>query len=218
MSRWGSCVTEVEVPGRRAGRDHRGLGGASGAREGWRHAQRLILVVVDRPDPTTGQLNLFPDSFFLVTNWTQQERSAEEVLANYRRRGTFEDRLGEFQQAIGPHLSSREFCDNEATMLLALLAYNLSSMLRIEMEYELGSCWDLSRFQKSALKTGGRVVKHARRLCLHVAQAVAPLWQSLTECIGRLKLPPRWSQPRGPRRRSWMPPPKHAHLHEVLRL
>ena len=32
----------------------------------WRHAQRVILVVVDRPDPITGQLNLLPDYFFLV--------------------------------------------------------------------------------------------------------------------------------------------------------
>ena len=175
-------------------------------------------MVVDRPDPVTGQLNLFPDSFLLLTNWTPQERSADEVLAHYRRRGTFEDRLGEFQQAIGPHLSSREFVDNEATMLLALLAYNLSSMLRIEMEYELGSCWDLSRFQKSVLKAGGRVVKHARRLRLQVAQAVAPLWQSVIACIAQLKLPQRWAPPHGPRRRSWMPPPRHAYLHEVLRL
>ena len=91
-------------------------------------------------------------------------------------------------------------------------------MLRIEMEYELGSCWDLSRFQKSVLKAGGRVVKHARRLQLHVAQAVAPLWQSVISCIANLQLPKRWSRPRGPRRRSWMAPPKHAHLHEVLRL
>ncbi|MFB3103526.1 MAG: IS1380 family transposase, partial [Pseudomonadales bacterium] len=35
----------------------------------WEHAQRLILVVVDKPDPSTGQLNLLPRYFFLITNW-----------------------------------------------------------------------------------------------------------------------------------------------------
>ena len=36
--------------------------------EPWRHAQRLILVVVDQPDPRSGQLNLLPRHFFIVTS------------------------------------------------------------------------------------------------------------------------------------------------------
>ena len=52
--------------------------------EGWKHAQRLILVVVDKPDSRTGQLNLMPRYFFLVTNWPRTLQSAEEVLALYR--------------------------------------------------------------------------------------------------------------------------------------
>ncbi len=81
--------------------------------ESWRHAQRLLLVIVDRPDSKTGQLQLLPDYFFLVTNWPQTQRSGQELLAHYRRRGTFEDRLGEFNGAIGPNLSSPAFAENE---------------------------------------------------------------------------------------------------------
>jgi hypothetical protein len=184
----------------------------------WKHAQRVILVVVDKPDPKTGQLNLIPHHFFLLTNWTQQQRSAMEVLFHYRQRGTFEDRLGEFQGVIGPHLSSRDFAENEATLLLSLLAFNLTSMLRNELEYELGSNWDLGRFQTTVLKTGGRVVKHARRLVMRVAQSAGPLWSRLVACIQAFRLPKRWRSPRGPRRRAWTPPPQHAHLCEVLRL
>lgn len=84
--------------------------------EGWKHAQRLILVIIDQPDPKTGQLDLLPRYFFLVTNWSQPQRSGERVLAHYRLRGTFEDRLGEFNEAIGCHLSSPNFAENEVTM------------------------------------------------------------------------------------------------------
>ena len=138
-------------------------------------------------------------------------------MAHYRRRGTFEDRLGEFQQAMGPHLSSAEFADNEATLLLSLLAFNLSSLLRIELEDDLGGCWDLARFQRSILKAGGRVVKHARRLWLQVAQSVAPFWQRLAQRISKLRLASRWPAPFGARRRAWVPAPAHAHLTEVIR-
>lgn len=185
--------------------------------EGWEHAQRLILVVVDKPDPRTGQLNLLPRSFFLVTNWPRTLRSGAEVLAHYRKRGTFEDRLGEFQEVIGPHLSSREFVENEVAMLLALLAFNLATMLRNEFEDELGGCWDLRRFQQSVLRAGGRVVKHARRLWLHIEQSAGRFWRIMTERIGQLCLPNRWKQPRGARPRDWIPPPAHAHLSLVLR-
>jgi hypothetical protein len=185
--------------------------------EGWKHAQRLILVVVDKPDAVTGQLNLLPRYFFLVTNWPKALRSGEEVLTHYRKRGTFEDRLGEFNEVIGPHLSSREFAENEVTMLLALLAFNMTSMLRNEFEDALGGCWDLHRFQQSVLRAGGRVVKHARRLWLHIEQSVGRFWEVMIQRIARLRLSPRWSTPKGARHRDYVPPPSHAHLTLVLR-
>ncbi len=185
--------------------------------EGWKHTQRLILVVVDKPDPRTGQLNLLPRYFFLVTNWTRTLRSAEEVLAHYRKRGTFEDRLGEFNAVIGPHLSSREFTENEATMLLALLAFNMATMLRNEFEDALGGCWDLHRFQQSVLRAGGRVVKHARRIWLNVEASVGSFWRVMAKRISQLRLASRWSSPHGTRHRDWVPPPSHAHLSLVLR-
>ena len=133
-----------------------------------------------RLHPHSGQLNLLPRYLFLITNWPRDLRSAEDVLAHYRKRGTFEDRLGEFNEAIGPHLSSREFVENEVTMLLALLAFNMTSMLRNEFEDALGGCWDLRRFQQSVLQAGGRVVKHSRRLWLHVEQSSPPRLGSTT--------------------------------------
>jgi hypothetical protein len=184
--------------------------------ESWKHPQRLLLVVADRPDPKTGQLNLLPNYFFLVAGWKIEELDGPAALAHYQR-GTFEDRIGEFQQAIGPRLSHDDFHANEALLRLSLLSFNLASTLRIEYEAAAGSCVDLGRFQRDVLKAGGRVVKHSRRLLLQVAQVVAPFWQRLVACLRRWKLPPRFPQPRGARTRAWLPPPRHAFAKEVRR-
>ncbi len=185
--------------------------------EGWRHAQRIILVVVDKPHPKTGQLELFPFYFFLVTDWREDERSASEILFHYRRRGTFEDRIGELSQAIAVHLSSPHFEENEVNLLLSLLAFNFVSMLRGEAERAFESGWDLGRFQRTVLKVGARVVKQGRRLFVDIAQAARPIWQRLIRRISRWSVPSSWAQPRGPTKRRWTSPPRHAHLATVLR-
>lgn len=185
--------------------------------DSWKHAQRLILVIVDRPDPKSGQLFLIPEYFFLVTNYPPDMRGGEALLEHYRQRGTFEDRLGEFNQAIGPHLSQANFAENEVTFLLALLSYNLSSCLRLELEADLGGCWDLGRFRDYVLKAGGRVVKHSGRLLFYVASAVSGFWSCLASCLGAWRFPTSLTPPSGPQPRPWMPPPRHAHLHLVLR-
>jgi hypothetical protein len=187
------------------------------AAESWRHPQRLLLIVVDRPDAQTGQLNLLPDYFFLVTNWTREERDGQAVLDHYRQRGTFEDRLGEFNATVHPSLSSPTFAENEVLLLLSLLAFNLSSMLRGELEARVGGGWDLGRFQRTVLRAAGRVVKGSRRLWLDLEAAFAPLWENVFECLGRWRLPNRWSAPRGARQCAWMPPPAHAFLELHLR-
>ena len=183
----------------------------------WRHAQRLILVVVDKSDPKTGQLEILPYYFLLVTNWREDERSASEILFHYRRRGTFEDRIGELSQVIAVHLSSPRFQENEVNFLLSLLAFNFLSMLRGEAERAFGSGWDLGRFQQTVLKVGARVVKQGRRLFVDIAQAVLPIWQPLIGRITRWAVPSPWTQPRGPSKRNWVPPPPHSHLTTVLR-
>ena len=178
--------------------------------QAWRHSQRLLLVIVDKPDPKTGQLKLFPDYFFLVTGWKTEELDGQAALEHYRKRGTFEDRLGEFQQAIAPRLSHADFHENETVLRLALLAFNVASMLRLEYEDKAGSCIDLVRFQRDVLKAGGRVVKHARRLVLYVAQVVVPFWNRLVDCIQRWKLPERFPKLLGPRPQEWIPAPAHS--------
>jgi len=180
----------------------------------WRHAQRLILVVVDKPEKN-GQLKLEPDYFFLVTN---REEDAEWLLEHYRARGTFEDRLGEFNAAIGVHLSSGGFEENEAMLLLGLLAFNLVGVLRCEMEDPGANGWDLKRLQTSVLKAGARMARGSQRLTFYLAAAVAPLWDSLVWRISQWRWPARWGRPARPKPRPWVAPPAHAHLCAVLRV
>lgn len=183
----------------------------------WRHAQRVILVVVDTPE-RDGQLKLLPDHFFLVTDWPEEEKETEWVLGHYRNRGTFEDRFGELNQAIGAHLSSPTFEENEATFLLALLAFNLGNILRGEVEMASAGGWDLGRLQRSVLAAGARLVLGSQRLWFDVAAAAVPLWERLVARIERWRWPERWARPARPRPRPWVAPPAHAHLCVVLRL
>ncbi|WP_246109946.1 transposase [Roseimaritima multifibrata] len=169
----------------------------------WEQAQRLILVVVDKPGATTGQLNPMPCWFFLDTNWPYSSRSGEELLCFYRKRGAFEDRLGKFSESIGVHLSSQAFKANEATMLLALLAFNLNTICRNELEDSVGGCWDMRRFVPFVLKVGGEMIKHSRRLVVWIADSAVPLWSHLTDRLkGKCHRQSRVSRTASGRRRA----------------
>ena len=181
----------------------------------WQYRQRVILVIIDKPD-ANGQLKLFPDYFYIATNWKREERTTRELLEHYRARGTFEDRLGEFNQAIGAHLSSPSFEANEAMLLLGLLAFNLAGILRGEVESVSFDGWDLGRFQRSVLKVGGRLVKGGRRLWFDLAASAGPLWECLIKRMRRWR--EYWTKPAQPRPRQWVLLPRHAHRSPVLRL
>jgi hypothetical protein len=188
----------------------------------WTRSYRLVLVVIDLPDPKTGLRLLFPRTFFLVTNGRSEQRSAWELLEPYRKRGTFEDRLGEFNACVGPGLPAESFAANEASLLLKLLAFNLAGMIRGELEGSSGGGWDLKRVQQTVLKAGARVVEHRRRIFVDVAKAAGVLWGRLLERLQRWGRDEAWGRDstgrrRGPRPRPWVPPPSHAHQCLVLR-
>jgi hypothetical protein len=184
----------------------------------WKHPQRIILVVVDKPDPKSGLLQLFPHHFFLVTNWTEAQRSAEALLAHYRQRGTFEDRFGEFNQIMHTRLSHASFAANETELLLSLLAFNLINILRREMESGSGNGWDLGRLEKTVLKAGARLARGSRRLRFFVAAAVAPLWRILLRRMSRWTVPTLRTKAPQPKSRGYVPAPEHAFQQCVLRL
>lgn len=98
-------------------------------------------------------------------------------------------------------------------MLLAMLAFNLNTICRNELEDSVGGGWDMQRFILFVLKVGGEMIKHSRRLVLRIAESAEALWSKL---ITRLK---GWQSraSTGAKVSGFMPPPDHAHLREVLR-
>ncbi len=138
-------------------------------------------------------------------------------MAYYRERGTFEDRLGELNQAKGADLSSQSFEENEFTMLMTLLAFNLANIVRSEHENVQRSCMDLQRFQNQVLKAGALVLKLSRQLIVRMAQSVQYFWNKLNERFSYWKLPVRLNSNLRPNRRRLRPPPRIAHLTEILR-
>ena len=190
--------------------------------ESWTRPYRLVLVVIDLPDPKTGLRKLFPHHFFLITNWPSQRKGAWALLEHYRKRGTFEDRLGEFNACVGSGLSAGAFEANEAALLLKLLAFNLAGMIRGELEDASGNGWDLLRVQRTVLKTGARVARHSGRLLVDISRAAGALWKRVLWRVARWWRDVSWGRDavgrrRGPHPHRWIPPPSHAHLSLVLR-
>ena len=109
----------------------------------WARPRRVVLVIVP---PEDGQL--FPRTFFLITNFAASSMSGERLLALYRQRGTYEQQLWQFMSTLTPQLSSTTrpkshyrgrpprrryasrdaFEANQALLSLNLLAYNLLSL------------------------------------------------------------------------------------------
>ena len=160
--------------------------------ESWKHPQRLVLVVVDRPDPKTGQLNLLPNYFFLIVGWKPEELSAEQALAHYSPAGHVRGSTGRVSAGDRSAPVARRLSRERDRAAAGPVGVQFGFSLRIEYEDAAGSCFDLARFQRDVLKAGGRVVKHARRLIVCVAQVVRPFWEHLVACLRRWRLPSRF--------------------------
>ena len=165
-------------------------------------------------------MSLFgPHYFFIVTNWPKKSRRPAKILKHYRRRGTFEDRLGEWN-ALGVRLSQDSFDKNEATLLLSMLSFNLLEIIRGETESARDSRpnpphtpedsgWDMGRIQNVLLKTGAVLSRSGRRLWFDLSKGLASLWIPVLERIRRWRTIPD-SGPVQTLRIGFMPLTAHA--------
>ena len=111
---------------------------------------------------------LFPRVGFIVTNMALPSRS---VVRFYNKRGTAEQWIKEGKQAAHwTRLSCHRFRANEVRLQLSVLAYNLGNLWRRLVLPPRIKRWSLTSLQQRLVKTGGRLVKHARYYWLLLAE------------------------------------------------
>jgi len=112
---------------------------------------------------------LFPRVGLIVTNLTVASRA---VVRFYNERGTAEQWIKEGKQAVKmTRLSCHRFQANEVRLWLSVLAYNLGNLWRrLALPQGIGT-WSLTSLQQRLVKTGGRLLKHARYYWLLLAES-----------------------------------------------
>ena len=96
---------------------------------------------------------------------------SRSVVRFYNKRGTPEQWIKEGKQATSwTRLSCHRFRANEVRQQLAVLACNLGNLWRrLGLPQRIKS-WSLTSLQHRLMKTGGRLVKHARYYWLLLAE------------------------------------------------
>jgi len=127
----------------------------------WTTARRVVAKV-----EYAGEL--FPRLGFIVTNTQLANR---KVVHFYNQRGKAEQWIKEGKQAVKmTRLSCHRFRGNEVRPWLSILAYNLGNLWR-RLALPAGiSDWSLTSLQQRLVKTGVRLVKHARHYWMVLAE------------------------------------------------
>ncbi len=133
---------------------------------------------------------LFPRVGFIVTNLN---RHACNVVRFYNGRGTAEQWIKEGKYALKwTRLSCRRFVDNAVRLQLFALAYNLANFLRRLALPRRVKHWSLTTLREKLIKTGARIVRHARYVTFQMAEVAVPraLFEQILRRISRLA--PLW--------------------------
>jgi hypothetical protein len=128
----------------------------------WKVARRVVAKV----EFHAGEL--FPRVGFIVTNLAMPSRA---VVRFYNKRGTAEQWIKEGKQAVKmTRLSCHRFRSNEVRLALSVLAYNLGNLWRRLALPRSIEKYSLTSLQQRLVKTGGRLLKHARYYWLLLAE------------------------------------------------
>jgi hypothetical protein len=151
--------------------------------ESWKTARHVVAKV----EHHAGEL--FPRLGFIVTNLTLASRA---VVRFYNKRGTAEQWIKEGKQAVKmTRLSCHRFRSNEVRLWLSVIAYNLGNLCRRLVLPRRVENWSLSSLQQRLVKTGGRLLKHARYYWLLLAEShlTRRLFGAMLRHIESLPLP-----------------------------
>ncbi len=136
------------------------------------------------------QGELFPRIGVIVTNLSYPVKGITQF---YNGRGTAEQWIKEGKYALNwTRLSCHKFVANQVRLGLFILAYNLGNFFRRLALPEAIKRWSLTSVQTRLIKTGGRLVRHARRLVFQLAEVMVTrgMLTGILERIGRLRLAP----------------------------
>ena len=129
----------------------------------WKRARRVVAKV----EFHIGEL--FPRVGFIVSNLGTDSRA---VVRFYNERGTAEQWIKDGKQAVKmTRLSCHHFRSNEVRLWLRVLAYNLGNLWRRLVLPKRIENWSLPSLQQRLVKTGGRLIKHARYYWLLLAES-----------------------------------------------
>jgi hypothetical protein len=149
----------------------------------WKTARRVVAKV----EFHLGEL--FPRVGFIVTNLETDSRA---VVRFYNKRGTAEQWIKAGKQAVKmTRLSCHRFRSNEVRLWLSVIAYNLGNLWRRLVLPKRIEKWSLTSLQQRLVKTGGRLIKHARYYWLLLAEShlTRRLFGSMVRRIEALPVP-----------------------------
>ena len=150
----------------------------------WSKPRRVVAKVAFHPG------ELFPKVGFIVTN---RSLPNERVLAFYNGRGTAEQWIKEGKHALKwTRLSCMRFAANAVRLQLHALAYTLANVLRTVATPEVIETWSLTSLRDRLVKTGARLVRHARYAIFQLAEAALPraVFAGVLDRINGLRGPP----------------------------
>ena len=107
--------------------------------ESWSNARRIVIVrqrLKDRPKAPGKQLKLFAEeeiykSYRYSAYVTNMKLSPSEIWRLYRGRGDAENRIKELKYDVGfDSFNLKSFYATEASLMFAMIAYNLMSLFR----------------------------------------------------------------------------------------
>ncbi len=150
----------------------------------WSTARLVVAKVEFHPG------ELFPRMGFIVTN---RSLPNERVLAFYNDRGTAEQHIKEGKHALKwTRLSCMRFAANAVRLQLHALAYNLANFLPTLATPQAVATWSLTSLRERLIKTGARLVRHARYAVFQLAEAALPreVFARVLGLINGLRAPP----------------------------
>ncbi len=147
----------------------------------WHNSRRVVAKI----EWHAGEL--FPRIGFIVTNLRWK---SSNVVKFYNKRGTAEQWIKEGKYALKwTRLSCHDFVDNQVSLQLFVLAYNLGNLLRRLALPKSIKDWSLRTMREKLVKIGAKVVRHARYVTFQLAEVLVSrsLFREILERIHRLK-------------------------------